>query len=92
MIRTFHCRDTEALFQDIVVPRFRNIERIARRKLMYLHHAQNLKDLRSPPGNRLEMLKGTRKGQYSIRINVQWRLCFYWKNNDAFDVEIIDYH
>jgi len=92
MIRTFHCKDTEALFQDIAVPRFHNIERTARRKLMYLHHAQNLKDLRSPPGNRLEMLKGTRKGQYSIRINDQWRLCFNWKNNDAFNVEIIDYH
>lgn len=92
MIRTFHCKDTEALFQDIDVPRFRNIERVARRKLLYLHHARNLNDLRSPPGNRLEILKGKRKGQYSIRINDQWRLCFHWIDNDALDVEIIDYH
>ncbi len=92
MIRTFHCRDTEALFLDNDVRRFRSIERVARRKLMYLHHAQNLNDLRSPPGNRLEVLKGDRKGQYSIRINDQWRLCFNWNDNDAFDVEIIDYH
>ncbi len=92
MIRTFHCRDTEALFLDIDVARFRSIERVARRKLMYLHHAQNLNDLRSPPGNRLEMLRGDRKDQHSIRINDQWRLCFNWSNNDAFDVEIIDYH
>ena len=92
MIRTFHCRDTEALFQDVVVPRFNNIERVARRKLMYLHHAIILQDLRSPPGNRLELLKGSRKGQHSIRINEQWRLCFSWRGNDAYDVEIVDYH
>lgn len=92
MIRTFRCKDTEALFEDIDVLRFRNIERVARRKLMYLHQAKHLNDLRSPPGNRLEALKSDRKGQYSIRINDQWRICFRWINDDAFDVEIIDYH
>jgi len=92
MIRTFRCKDTESLFEDIDVPRFCNIERAARRKLMYLHHAKNVNDLRSPPGNHLELLKGNRKGQYSIRINDQWRICFRWLDEDAFDVEIVDYH
>ncbi len=92
MIRTFACRDTELLFQDQSVQRFRNIERVARRRLFYLHQARVLDDLKVPPGNRLEKLKGKRRGQYSIRINDQWRICFRWKNNDTFDVEIVDYH
>ena len=92
MIRTFGCKDTEALFEDIDVPRFGNIERVARRKLIYLHHARKLSDLRSPPGNRLESLKGNRKGQYSIRINDQWRICFQWQDGDVFNVIIEDYH
>jgi len=92
MIRTFRCKDTADLFEDIDVPRFRNFERVARRKLQYLHHAKVLSDLRSPPGNRFEALKGDRKGQYSVRINDQWRICFRWIHDDAFDVEIIDYH
>ena len=92
MIRSFRSRDTEALFNDLGVPRFRSIERVARRKLLYLHRARRLEDLRVPPGNRLEGLKGDRKGQYSIRINDQWRICFAWKDGDAYDVEIIDYH
>lgn len=92
MIRTFHCKDTEILFEDINVPRFSNIERATRRKLLYLHQAKKLDDLRSPPGNHLEPLKGNRKGQFSIRINNQWRLCFRWIDNDAYDVEIVDYH
>ena len=92
MIRTFRCKDTAALFEDIDVPRFRHIERIARRKLLYMHQAIALGDLRSPPGNRLELLKGDRKGQYSIRINDQWRICFRWNDNDACAVEIVDYH
>ena len=92
MIRTFRCKDTEALFEDVDVLRFRRIERVARRKLMFLHQAKRHNDLRSPPGNRLEALKGGRKGQNSIRINEQWRICIRWINNDAFDVEIIDYH
>lgn len=70
----------------------KNIERIARRELIYLHRAVRLHDLRVPPGNRLEMLSGNRKGQYSIRINDQWRICFTWSAGDANDVEIVDYH
>lgn len=92
MIKTFHCKDTEALFDDKLVLRFQSIERQARRKLLYLHRARNLQDLRQPPGNQLEALKGDRQGQYSIRINDQWRVCFKWKNGDAYDVEIVDYH
>ena len=92
MIRSFHCKDIETLFNDRDVRRFRSIERVARRKLLYLHRAIKLQDLRVPPGNRLEALKGNRKGQYSIRINDQWRICFRWKNGDALDVEIVDYH
>jgi proteic killer suppression protein len=76
MIRSFRSRDTEALFADVDVPRFRAFERIARRKLLYLHRARSLNDLRVPPGNRLEALKGDRKGQHSIRINDRWRICF----------------
>lgn len=92
MIRSFRCRDTEALFNDLEVPRFRAIERVARRKLLYLHRARRLDDLRVPPANRLEALKRDRKGQHSIRINDQWRICFVWRGSDAFDVEIVDYH
>jgi toxin HigB-1 len=92
MIRSFRCRDTEALFNDRDIPRFRAFERIARRKLLYLQRARRLDDLRMPPGNRLEALKGDRKGQYSIRVNDQYRICFTWKEGNAGDVEIIDYH
>jgi toxin HigB-1 len=92
MIKSFRCKNTENLFQDIPVSRFRNIEKIARRKLEILEAAKELNDLRQPPGNRLEALKGNRKGLYSIRINEQWRLCFKWKDNHAYDVEIVDYH
>lgn len=92
MIRSFRDRNTQALFEDQDVPRFRAFERIARRKLLYLHRARRMGDLRVPPGNRLEALKGDRYGQYSIRINDQWRICFVWKDADAFDVEIVDYH
>lgn len=92
MIRSFKCKQTEILFGDVSVPRFRAIERVARRKLLYLNQARSLDDLRIPPGNRLEALKGNRKGQYSIRINKQWRICFVWKNDEASAVEIVDYH
>jgi len=92
MIRTFRSRDTERLAADQSVRQFRSIERAARRKLDLLAGASRLDDLRALPGNRLEALKGDRGGQYSIRINDQWRLCFRWQDGDAFDVEIVDYH
>jgi proteic killer suppression protein len=92
LIRSFKCPDTAALFEDEEVRRFRSIERPARRKLLYLHQALRLEDLRVPPGNRLELLKGNRAGTYSIRINDQWRICFAWRDGDALDVEIVDYH
>jgi len=92
MIKSFRCKETENLFQDEAISRFRNIERVARRKLEMLEAATELNDLRQPPGNRLEALRGNRKGQYSIRINDRWRLCFKWKDGHAEDVEIIDYH
>lgn len=92
MIRSFRSQDTEALFRDVAVRRFQAIERAARRKLLYLHRARVLQDLSAPPGNRLEVLKGDRRGQRSIRINDQWRICFTWKDGDAHDVEIVDYH
>jgi len=92
MIRTFACRQTAMLFQDRPVARFRAIQRSARRKLLYLHQARTLGDLKVPPGNRLEALSGRRRGQQSIRINDQWRVCFRWRKGDAFDVAIVDYH
>jgi proteic killer suppression protein len=92
MIRSFTCADTEALFDSQVVGRFRNIERAARRKLLQLHAATELNSLRVPPGNQLEALKGNRRGQHSIRINDQWRLCFVWHDDGAYRVEIVDYH
>ncbi|MEQ1717769.1 MAG: type II toxin-antitoxin system RelE/ParE family toxin [Hyphomicrobium sp.] len=91
MLKSFRCRDTEALFNDTPVKRFSSIERSARRKLEMLAAAKRLDDLRVPPGNRLEALKGGRKGQHSIRINEQWRICFRW-DEGAEDVEIVDYH
>ena len=92
VIESFRDRDTERLFNDLAVPRFANLERVARRKLLYLHRARELGDLRAPPGNRLEALKGDRRGQHSIRINDQWRICFRWHEGNAYDVEIVDYH
>ncbi len=92
MIRTFRDKEVESLFLDNVVPRFRNIERVARRKLLYLNAAKRLEDLRVPPGNQLEALKGDRKGQHSIRVNDQWRICFTWHEGEAINVEIVDYH
>jgi proteic killer suppression protein len=92
LIRSFKCSDTASLFDDRRVRRFESIERTARRKLLYLHRALRLEDLRVPPGNQLEMLKGRRAGTYSIRINDQWRICFAWRDGDAHDVEIVDYH
>lgn len=92
MIRSFAQRDAELLFQDRPVRRFATIERIIRRKLLQIDAAGRLDDLRIPPGNRLEALKGDRAGQHSIRINDQWRICFRWIEGGAHDVEIVDYH
>jgi proteic killer suppression protein len=92
MIRSFRDREAERLFADEPVPRHARLERIIRRKLLLLHRAGSLADLRVPPGNRLEALKGARAGQHSVRINDQWRLCFRWQGGDAFEVEIVDYH
>jgi toxin HigB-1 len=92
VIRNFADRDTEALFHDKRVRRFAGIERQARRKLLLLDGAAGLSDLRIPPANRLERLKGKRAEQYSIRINDQWRICFRWDDHAAWDVEIVDYH
>ncbi len=92
MIKGFADRITEALFQRKPRKRFRPLARVALRKLLILHAASSLDDLKVPTGNRLEKLKGDRKRQYSIRINHQWRVCFRWKGGDAYDVEIVDYH
>ena len=93
MIKTFRDRDSERLFNREPVKRFREIERAARRKLEMLDAAESMDNLRYPPGNRLEALKGNRRGQHSIRINDQYRVCFVWgDDNNAYDVEISDYH
>jgi toxin HigB-1 len=92
MIMTFRDKDAETLFNDRPVKRFKAFERIARRKLYFLHGAKTLQDLLIPPGNRLESLSGDRDGQHSIRINDQWRICFNWQGGNAFNVEIVDYH
>ena len=92
MIRSFACSDTEQLFRSVDVKGFRNIEGVARRKLLQLDAAPALDDMRVPPGNRLEALKGDRKGQHSIRVNDQWRICFVWKVDGPYAVQIVDYH
>jgi proteic killer suppression protein len=91
-IKSFKCKDTEALFSGKRVRRWVNVERTALRKLEQLDWSSVLEDLRIPPGNQLESLKGDRKGQLSIRINDQWRVCFKWTSEGAIDVEIVDYH
>lgn len=92
MIKSFKSKDTEKLFNDLDVRKFRSISSAARIKLEVLNAAVSLSSLRVPPGNRLEQLKGNRKDQHSIRINDQWRICFIWKEENAHDVEIVDYH
>lgn len=92
MIKTFKCADTRTLAAGDPVKRFANIAIVARRKLRQLEIAEQLGDLRVPPGNRLEALRGNRVGQYSIRVNEQFRVCFRWTNTGAEDVEIVDYH
>ena len=93
MIKSFRCRDTEALFTGGKVARhLRSIAKVALRKLDMIDYAEVLADLRVPPGNRLEPLRGDRRGQHSIRINDQWRICFIWRPDGAYDVEIVDSH
>jgi len=93
MIKTFACKRTQKLHaESIADKRFRAFARQAKKKLMMVHAASNYGDLRSPPGNRLEKLSGDRAGQSSIRVNDKWRICFRWREGDAYDVEICDYH
>jgi proteic killer suppression protein len=91
-IQSFRCNDTKSLYEGFTTSRFHQIKSVAERKLQMLDNAVMLKDLRSPPGNRLELLAGSRSGQYSIRINIQWRICFVWGTNGPEHVEIVDYH
>jgi len=93
MIESFKCKETEKIFSRQYSRKLpTGIQQVAFRKLRMLNRSLDINDLRIPPANRLEALTGKRKGQYSIRINKQWRICFEWKNNSAFNVEIIDYH
>ena len=93
MIKSFRDRETERVFNRQRVKRFSlPVQKLAQRKLDLLDSADLITDLRTPPGNRLEKLSGGRKGQYSIRVNDQWRICFRWKSGQATDVEIVDYH
>ena len=93
MIKSFRDKETEKIFNRQFSSKLpQNIQRVARKKLVILDAVTELNDLRVPPGNQLEALKGERKGQHSIRINDQWRICFRWRAGDSFDVEITDYH
>jgi toxin HigB-1 len=92
MIKSFRDRDTERLFAREPVRKLGKVQRVALRKLRMLDAATALQDLRVPPGNRLERLRGDRSGQHSIRVNDRWRVCFRWRQGDAYDVEIVDYH
>tara|TARA_R100000900_G_scaffold112130_1_gene87504 strand:+ start:172 stop:483 length:312 start_codon:yes stop_codon:yes gene_type:complete len=91
-IASFGCSETEDVFYFAKSRRFKAVEKVAHRKLEMINAATDVTDLKSPPGNHLEALKGDRKGQYSIRINRQWRICFIWKNGKAHNVKIEDYH
>ncbi len=92
MIKTFRSREAELLHARQPVKRFRDIERVVQRKLRQLDIATELRDLASPPGNRLERLHGDRQGQFSIGVNDRWRICFVWRDGNTYDVEIADYH
>lgn len=93
MIKTFNCKETEKIFNRNFSKKFpQNIQRVALRKIRMINRAEILNDLKVPPANRLEPLRGKRKGQYSIRINDQWRICFKWKEGEVYNVEIVDYH
>jgi proteic killer suppression protein len=93
MIRGFKDKEAERVFDGRFSKKLpQDIQRVAERKLIMLHRAATLNDLRVPPSNRLEALKGNRKGQHSIRINVQWRVCFEWREDGVYEVEIVDYH
>jgi proteic killer suppression protein len=92
VIRSFRCQETKRLFDRLPSRRWRSIERVVRRKLEMLNAVTSLADLAVPPSNRLEALKGDRRGQHSIRINDQWRLCFVWRDGDTYDVEVVEYH
>ncbi len=92
MIKSFKSKDTGRLFNRLSSRRWRDIAGTARRKLEMVNAAKSLAELRIPPGNRLAALKGDRRGQYGIRINDRWRICFVWRGGDAYDVEIVDYH
>jgi proteic killer suppression protein len=92
MIHSFKCKDTQALYEGKTPRKFKAFVAVAERKLAQLEAAQTLEFLKAPPGNRLEALRGDRKGQHSIRINDQWRICFVWSDVGPVDVEIVDYH
>jgi len=93
VIKTFNCKETEKIFNREFSKKFpQDIQRVALRKLRMINRANILNDLKVPPANRLEALRGERKGQFSIRINDQWRICFTWNNGEVNNVEIVDYH
>ena len=92
MIRSFADEDTEQVFQHRRSRQYTAFERVALRKLRQIHRVSTVEELRFPPGNRLERLKGDREGQWSLRINQQYRICFEWRDGDAYEVEIVDYH
>jgi proteic killer suppression protein len=92
MIQSFKCKDTQALYEGKSPRRFKAFLPVAERKLSQLDAAQTLDFMKAPPGNHLEALKGDRKGQHSVRINLQWRICFVWTDTGPIDVEIVDYH
>ena len=93
MIKSFKCKETELIFNGRFSKKLpQNIQTLAERKLIMIHRSADMNDLRVPPANRLETLTGNRKGQYSIRINDQWRICFKWLKDGVYNVEIVDYH